>query len=97
MERTAAQSAFEAEVATYRETMDSLHRSAEGHSASVESLDAAMVELRDSVAAMTDAVDEYGHAIGEFETAVISLQEHTSGDKPETARDASTTVPVAGD
>ena len=93
----AAQSAFEAEVATYRETMDSLHRSAEGHSASVESLDAAMGDLEDAVAAMTDAVDEYDRALGEFETAVFSLQEHASGDESATARGASTTTSVAGD
>ena len=96
MERDAPKSEFEREIATYRETMDSLHENAADHSATIDSLDGAMADLKASVAEMGDAVDEYDHALGEFDDAVASLHKHTSH---ETGSDPSAHAaqPVASD
>jgi chromosome segregation ATPase len=95
MELDAPKSEFEREIATYRETMDSLHENAADHSATIDSLDGAMADLKASVAEMGDAVDEYDHALGEFDDAVASLQAHTTDDTR--SRSASAAPPVAGD
>jgi ABC-type transporter Mla subunit MlaD len=58
MEQDASQSDFEREIATYRETMASLHSTATDHSASVDSLDSAMSDLQQSVAAMGDLTEQ---------------------------------------
>jgi hypothetical protein len=47
-----------------------------------------MGDRRRSVAEMTGAFDEYGHAIVEFDAAVVSLGEHAADQSSSTACDA---------
>jgi chromosome segregation ATPase len=88
-----SRSEFEREVETYRDAMDSLHRTAGDHSRNLAGLDDAMGRLKQSVAEMTDAVDEYDHAIDELDDAVVSLGRHAS----QSGGGAPATPPVAGD
>jgi prefoldin subunit 5 len=82
------QSKFESEVEAYREAMDAPHDTASGQQKSLESLDAAMGGLRRSITQMTDAFDEYDHAITEFDAAVVSLGEHAADQSPSAGRDS---------
>jgi chromosome segregation ATPase len=99
MAKMSTQSEFEREVETYREAMDDLHRTADTQRANYDGLDAAMGDLKRSVAEMTDAVDEYDDARDELDAAVVSLQKHAE-ESSDAAAGASASVghgPVAGD
>jgi chromosome segregation ATPase len=99
MEDNSVQSEFEREVETYRAAMDDLHRTADAQQANYDGLDAAMGDLKRSVAKMTDAVDEYDTARDELDAAVVSLQKHAEESQRASARGAPATGhgPVAGD
>ncbi len=90
---------------TYSDAVDKLVATTGEHTRSVESLDGAMANLKESVAEMTAAVDDYADAIDEFDTAVASLQRTATGERTPDKMERATEVtararpghPAAGD